>query len=619
MFDIESNLKNLPDKPGVYLHKDIMGEIIYVGKAVSLKNRVRQYFHNSAKLDVKTRSMVAHIYEFEYITCKTEMEALILECNLIKRYRPKYNVLLRDDKTYPYIVVTVSEEFPRILKTRRIKKDGNKYFGPYSDVGAVNTIVDLLNDILPLKKCTLQKFPQGHRECLNYHIGKCLGVCINTADKEAYAQHVESALNYLSGRDKSLERYLTNKMNICVDTLNFEEASKYRDFLNSLKSLQSLQRVSYVSGKDLDVVLHLVDEEQSSVVLFSYRDGKFAGREIFPLNAEHIENDEQIISSFIKQYYSMWALPVPEIIVETEIDDASSVEEFLRKGEYNTKIICPQKGEKKQILMLVKDDASELLKTMKDRSDQLKNKKDSINKEIAEIISASGFTPRNLTTSYNSEDGYRIESYDISNTNGIDTVGAMIVFEGLRKVKKDYRRFKIKTIVGQNDYGSLEEMIRRRYKRALGEDSSFSKIPDAIFVDGGMGQVSSVSKVLIELNLQIPIVGMVKDDAHRTKNLILPSGEEIEIKQNPLLYGYIGSIQEEVHRFAIDFHTKTRNKNMIKSSLDNIEGVGEKRRNALLKHFTSIDKIKGATEEELLRVPSITHNVAKAIVDHFKS
>lgn len=592
------------------MHKDKLGQIIYVGKAISLRNRVRQYFQSAAKSNPKVAAMVSHIAEFEYITCSSEMEALILECNLIKKYMPKYNVLLRDDKTYPYIKVTTSEEFPRVVKTRIIAKDGNKYFGPYSDAGAVNQIVELLSNIYSLKRCSAESFPASHRPCLNYHINQCRGICTGKVSAREYRASIDKVLEFLSGKEKPLIRSLEEKMQAASERLAFEEAAKYRDYIASIQAISETQRVTMVHDKDLDVVLPVKDQENSFIVLFTVRDGKLSGRENFQIQTSVDDSRTEMVGEFIKQYYSQWASVPPEILVEAEPPERELIEDFLSREGRKTRIFVPQKGEKRALLKMAQSDCIEMVKTLSQKAKLNEEKQQSIKSQVAEVLRQAGYEPEE-------KQAYRIESYDISNTNGVDSVGAMVVFEGLSKIRKDYRRFKIKTIEGPDDYGSLQEMLYRRFKRAQEGDSGFSKLPDAIFMDGGQGQVTAARKVLRAMKLDIPVVGMAKDDSHRTRAIVFEDGREIDLRTMPVLFRYAGTIQEEVHRFAIDYHRSLRNKNTIRSVLDNISGVGPTRRNALLNHFQTIEAIKKASVPALMEVPGITEAIAENIKEYF--
>lgn len=592
------------------MHKDKLGQIIYVGKAISLRNRVRQYFQSAAKANPKVAAMVSHIAEFEYITCSSEMEALILECNLIKKYMPRYNVLLRDDKTYPYIKVTTAEEFPRVVKTRIIAKDGNKYFGPYSDAGAVNQIVELLSNIYALKRCSAKEFPANHRPCLNYHIHQCRGICTGKVSVQEYRESIDQVLAFLSGKEKPLLRSLTEKMQAASARLAFEEAAKYRDYIASVKAISETQRVTMVTDKDLDVVLPVKDRENSFIVLFTVRDGKLSGRETFQIQTAEDDSRGEMVGEFIKQYYSQWACVPPEILVEAEPPERELIEEFLSREGRKIRIFVPQKGEKRALLKMAQGDCIEMVKTLSQKAKLNEEKQQSIKSQVAMVLREAGYEPED-------KPAYRIESYDISNTNGVDSVGAMVVFEGLSKIRKDYRRFKIKTVEGPDDYGSLQEMLYRRFKRAKEGDSGFFRLPDAIFMDGGQGQVTAAKKVLRAMGMDIPVVGMAKDDSHRTRAIVFEDGREIDLRTMPVLFRYAGTIQEEVHRFAIDYHRSLRNKNAIRSALDNISGIGPTRRNALLNHFRTIDAIKKASVSELMEVPGITETVAKNIREYF--
>ena len=610
MFDIKENLKKLPNSPGVYLHKDKMGQVIYVGKAISLRNRVRQYFQNPDKLHPKVRAMVSHIAEFEYITCSNEMEALILECNLIKKYMPKYNVLLRDDKTYPYIKVTVNEDFPRVLKTRLIEKDGSRYFGPYSDAGAVNQIVEFLSDFYSLKRCNTKDFPEGHRPCLNYHINRCRGVCTGKVSKEEYRKSVDSILEFLGGKERPLIRLLEEKMYEASEKMEYEEAAKYRDYIISVKAISETQRVSLVNDEDMDVVLPVKDEKNSFIALFTVREGKLTGRETFQIQTGEYDEEEVMVSEFIKQYYGQWANVPPEIIIEKELKDAALIEEFLSRSGRKIKVFVPQKGRKKALLDLAKHDCIEMVKTLDQKARLNEEKRETVRTQMEFLIREAGYIPPEKKE-------FRVESYDISNTNGVDSVGAMVVFEGLKKVPKDYRRFRIRTIEGPDDYGSLQEMLYRRFKRALEGDKSFAAFPDAILMDGGLGQVTSAKKILNAMNIDIPVVGMAKDDHHRTRAVVFEDGREIPLKDYPMLFSYLGTVQEEVHRFAIEYHRNLRTKNAFHSVLDDIQGVGPARRNALLNHFGTVEAVKKAGLEELMEVESITEAVAGNIIKYF--
>ena len=612
MFDIKENLKKLPDSPGVYIHKDRLGEVIYVGKAVSLRNRVRQYFQSQKNMDSKVSAMVSHIAEFEYITTATEMEALILECNLIKRYSPKYNILLRDDKTYPYIKITMKEDYPRILKTRRVENDGARYFGPYSDAGAVNRIVDLMGEIYRLKKCSVQRFPKGFRPCLNYHIEQCRGICTGYVSKDEYRETVNKVAEFLGGSTKSLVNEMKAKLEAAAEQLDFETAAKYRDNIMALEAINEKQRVVLRSDKDMDIILTLKGREDSFIVVFYVRDGKLSGRENFEMHTEGEESSGEMISSFIKQYYGELTSGPKEILTEEALSDANILSDYLSQlWGRKTSVFMPLKGEKKAILDLARKDVVEMAKTIDDRAEARAEREDSLRQQIDAVYSCLKNGPH----------GYRVEAYDISDINGVDSVGAMVVFDGSRRLKKDYRRFKVKTVEGPDDYGSMQEVLYRRFKRAQADDAAFNTYPDMLFIDGGKGHVAAANKVLRAMQIDIPAFGMAKDDSHRTKELVYEKDGEfstIQIKDSPLLFKYVGNIQEEVHRFAIDYHRTLRTKNMLTSVLDEIEGIGPVKRNSLLAYFGSVDRIKAAAVEELVKVDGITEKNAQNILKYFR-
>ncbi len=617
MFDIQENLKNLPDKPGVYMHKDKLGNIIYVGKAISLKNRVRQYFQSTRNMAPKVRSMVGQIAEFEYITVGSEMEALILECNLIKKHRPKYNVLLRDDKTYPYIKIT-NEEYPRIIKTRIIKKDGGRYFGPYSDAGAVNKIVDLLNDSFTLKRCSAVAFPKGFRPCLNYHINRCKGVCTGVVDKDEYAENVEGAREFLNGKNKKIIARLKSLMQEAAERMEYEDAAVYRDYIEAAKALSATQRVVMQHSKDIDIVIPARGTEEAHVVIFFVRDGKLVGREVYEMEASDIDESRELVSAFIKQHYSRLPNFPKEILLTQVPDDRALLEEYLTElAGHNVKLSRPQKGEKKALVDMASRDVIEMVKTIDDRAANARERRRSLGREVFDILKEMG----KVQGEYDGRE-FRAESYDISNTNGVDTVGAMVVFNGLNADKKSYRKFKIRTISGQDDYGAMKEVLSRRFNRVFRGDESFEVLPDIIFMDGGKGHVSTALEVVDATGFDIPVVGMVKDDKHRTRALIYRKNgsdqyEEITLKGRPMLFKYIGRMQEEVHRFAIEYHRSLRNKRASGSVLDEIEGIGPTRRAALLEHFKSIDAIREADTEALEAVDGMNSRAAASVWKYF--
>ena len=606
MFDIKEELKKLPDSPGCYLHKDEFGQIIYVGKAVSLRNRVRQYFQSPKNQTPKTRELVKHIKEFEYIAAGSEMEALILECNLIKRYRPKYNILLRDDKTYPYIKVTLNEKYPRVLKTRRVVNDGSKYYGPYADAGSVNVIIDLLDSVYSLKRCNAQSFPPGHTPCLNYHIKKCRGICLGTTDRAEYMDSIAKAMDFLAGKDKGLEKELNANMQKAAEELRFEDAAAIRDQLEAIESLKEKQRVVLSKPEDLDIILMISGLAGAHAVLFSVREGKLSGRESFFLGDTEGETDETLISEFIKRYYPE-ALTIPkEILLPKKPDDLELLEQWLGglRGSL-VSINVPSRGEKRALMDVVKKDAQVMLRDIDERAHRQLEKDEALRRQMEEVFGEDlGSRIR------------RVESYDISHIMGVDSVGAMVVFEDGRPLKKDYRRFKIRTIEGADDTGSMTEILFRRFKKAVDGDPSFSHLPDMLLMDGGVGQVNAAKDVLNALKLDIPVAGMVKDDKHRTRAIYF-EGSETPLRGMNELFAYCGRIQDEVHRFAIDYHRSLRGKSMYKSVLDEIEGIGEKRKLALLNHFGSVDAIKAASLEALSEAPGMNKKAAEAVRQYF--
>lgn len=667
LFDIKENLKKLPDKPGVYLHKDKLGHVIYVGKAVSLKNRVRQYFQSQTNMAPKVRAMVANIEEFEYITTDSEMEALILECNLIKKYMPKYNVLLRDDKTYPYIKVTVKEDFPRILKTRRVVEDGSRYFGPYSDVGAVNEIIDLLNNVYTLKRCSARSFPDDFRPCLNYHIEQCRGVCAGLVAKEEYAEQIQKVLSFLKGQNKELLEELTDRMMKESEALNFEKAAEYRDKINAIKAINEKQKVVLSSANDMDLILSAKGNEGVYIIMFYVRGGKLSGRESYTMESELGEDRKEIVSSFIKQYYRGDMLIPREIAVEEEPEDTALLTEWLTEMRgAQVRLFVPQKGDKRALMDMARRDVIEMMKVLDQRAASSKERNSAVAAELEKIFGtlvsveearravrdnagrspsyAEGTgravrdgTPRSSSSEEEAEKAarndineshpfagggdlprtWRIESYDISNTSGVDSVGAMVVFENGRPDRKSYRKFKIRTVDGPDDYSSVQEVIYRRFKRAQEGAPGFERRPDLLFIDGGKGHVNAVKEVLSAMGEHIVIAGMVKDDRHRTRGLII-DGEELDLKKNPVLYRYVTSIQDEVHRFAIDYHHGLRNKTMQRSVLDDIPGIGQQRKKALLAAFGSVDSIRKASVDELAEVDGMNRKSAEEVRSFFE-
>lgn len=601
MFDIQEQLKKLPGEPGVYLMKDENDKIIYVGKAISLKNRVRQYFQSSKNHSSKVKSMVKNIKSFEYIITDSELEALILECNLIKKYRPKYNVLLRDDKTYPYIKVTLNEDYPRVLKVRRVLKDKAKYFGPYTNVEAVNDTLDVIRNIYPIRTCNIdidRAIKNKMRPCLNYHIKRCIGPCTGHVSKVEYNKMIEEILLFLSGKEEKLIEILKEKMNKCSMEFNFEEAAIYRDKILNLQEMMQKQKIDVSTDNvNQDIIAMAYNDEEACVQSFFIRHGKVVGREHFILEGTKDSSKEAILSSFVKQFYMKAEYIPKEIIIESEIEDQGVLEEWLSniKGQ-KVFIRIPQKGDKKSLIAMVKKNAMEYLEKFSSLNKRKYEKSEGALIELAEVIGL-GEAPR------------RIESYDISNIQGVDSIGAMVVFTNGLKDKKEYRRYKIKTVEGPNDYDSMAEILERRLQKG--------DFPDLILLDGGKGQVSAVQKVFDKYNIDIPLWGMYKDDRHRTKGLICAT-KEIELDRTSNLYRFVASIQEEVHNYAISYHRSLRNKSLTKSTLDDIPGVGEKRKKALLSHFKNIEEIKNASIEELSEIDGLNKRVAQNIYDYFR-
>ena len=641
MFDISEELKKLPKTPGVYMHKDSLGEVIYVGKAVNLRNRVSSYFRKTSQADPKVRAMVSNIAEFEYISCATEMEALLLECNLIKKYMPRYNILLKDDKSYPFIEVTVNEEFPRVISTRRLRRDGNRYFGPYTDAGAVRRILGMIDEMYQFKKCRQQEFRKGVRPCLNYFIGKCPGVCTGEADKAAYREKTDEVIDILSGKDSAVTAKLKAEMEKASEELRFEDAARYRDYIRSLKALGETQRATMIKERDADVLIPVITKKTGVVARYKVEGGRMSGREITYIRSDHAGHampdsekemktlGAEMISSFIKQYYPELSILPREIILPVHIEDEALLEEYLdninaanAEGRtdvmHKTHFIVPERGEKRAVLKMAMEDAVKLAGTLDEKAEREAERRDALKKEIAGLIeyasSISGNAP--LLIPEDDDREYRVEAYDISNFNGLDTVGGMVVYEGRKPVKNDYRKFKVRTAEG-DDYGSLREVIYRRLKRARKGDEGFSTYPDIMFIDGGLGQVRAVKAVVDAFRIAIPVVGLAKDDAHRTRAIVFDDGREIDLRDNRLLFSYCGNIQEEVHRFAITYMSGVKGKKMIRSALEDIPGIGPKRRAELLNKFGSIKAIKNATYDELMEVDGMNSKAAESILDFF--
>jgi excinuclease ABC subunit C len=618
MFNIDEELKKLPDEPGVYIMKDKTGEIIYVGKAISLKKRVRQYFQSSRNNPPKVNAMVSHIAEFEYIIVDNEVEALILEANLIKKHKPKYNILLRDDKQYPYIKVTTNEKYPRVIKTRSVLRDGAKYFGPYPSVYAVNDTIDIIRNLYPIRTCKINfdKNPKKTRPCLNYYIGRCLGPCLGNVDHDKYMEMIDEIIMFLSGKEDSLIEVIEKKMKKASLDLDFESAAKYRDQVNSLKIILEKQKVVSTSNLvDQDVIGMARGIEDVCIQIFFIRSGKIVGREHFILSDNYNESRSEILSSFIKQFYLGTAYVPKEILIEEEVEDIEVITKWLSEKRGNKVTIkVPKRGEKSELMEMVRKNAMDMLKQDRDRIIEQKKREEEALEKLRDILGLD-VTP------------YRIEAFDISNISGVNSVGSMVVFEYGRPKKSDYRRFRIKSVSSPDDYKSMEEVLRRRFTRGIREREmtanseldikSFSNFPDLIMMDGGKGQVNVAIKVLQELGLDIPVCGLVKDDFHKTRGIIY-NNEEINVEVDSMVFKLIYTIQEEAHRFAISYHRSLRSKDMFKSELDDIKGIGEKRKMALLKHFGSMDNIKKASVDELSEVEGMNKKVAEELYSYFR-
>ncbi|MBS4537412.1 excinuclease ABC subunit UvrC [Clostridium sp. D2Q-11] len=617
-FDIQEELKKLPDSPGVYLMKDEKGQIIYVGKANSLKKRVRQYFQSSSSKSTKVKTMVSHISEFEYILTDSEIEALILESNLIKKHKPKYNVLLRDDKQYPYIKVTVNESYPRVIKTRKVLKDGSKYFGPYTSTGAVNDTLNIIRDLYPIRTCKL-KLEEGkkvrERPCLNYFIGKCQGPCMGNVNHGNYMEMINEIVMFLNGREEKLIEIIKEKMSEASKNLDFEEAARYRDQLVSLQHILEKQKIISTTTMDQDIIGMAKGMEDAIVQTFFVRNGKLIGREHFIISDIEGQSREEILASFTKQFYMGSSYIPKEILIEEEFEDMALVARWLsEKRGSKVYIKMPKRGEKNHLMEMVRKNALQALNQYSDRIKRNMNENKSTLMALKEVLGLEHIPNR-------------IEAFDISNIQGVESVGSMVVFEEGNKKSSDYRRFKIKSIEGPNDYGSMEEILWRRFKRAIEESKlikenkvgieSFSILPDLIMMDGGKGQVNIALKVIEQFNLNIPVCGMIKDDFHKTRGLIY-NNKEITIAKNTEVFKLITRIQDEAHRFAISYHRSLRDKKLFKSVLDDISGIGDKRKKALLRTLGSIDNIKTASTKELQDVEGMNIISAEAVYNFFR-
>ncbi|MDI3310557.1 MAG: excinuclease ABC subunit UvrC [Thermoanaerobacterium sp.] len=614
--NIEEKLKLLPDKPGVYIMKDLSGKIIYVGKAVVLKNRVRQYFQNQSNQLPKVRTMVRHVADFEYIVTDTELEALILECNLIKKHKPKYNILLKDDKNYPYIKITVNEDYPRIVFTRKVDMDGAKYFGPYSSAFAVRETIKLLRHMFPLRSCNknIERDMGKGRECLYYHIGLCSAPCTGRISKEEYRKLTNDALMFLEGKRDVLLKKLKEEMEKAAENMEFEKAAKLRDQIYGIEKTSEKQKIVSASLEDQDVISMARSAEDACIQVFFIRDGKVSGREhYFMKNTDDMDRSD-IMASFIKQFYDS-ALYVPkEIVTDVDMEEKDVLMEWLSEKRGNkVSIVVPSRGKKKELVDMVYENALEALKN--DVNLKMKRQK---NDSVSELSNLLGI-----------DYAERIEAFDISNIRGTDNVASMVVFLDGKPHKSSYRKFIIKTVEGQDDYGSMREVISRRISHGLQEQklivagelkeekAKFHIMPDLILVDGGLGHVKTAIEVLQQLNVEIPVYGMVKDSKHRTRGLVSLDGE-IDMPMTGRAFRLVAEIQDEAHRFAITFHKDTKSKK-LRSDLLNIPGIGEKRMKALYKAFKTIEGIKNATVDELKKVEGMNEKAANAVYDYFRS
>ena len=620
MFDFQHQLKILPDKPGVYIMKNSLGEVIYVGKAKVLKNRVRQYFQNSKNHSEKVRAMVKNIAEFEYIVTDSEMEALILECNLIKKYSPRYNIALKDDKFYPFIKITTNEDFPRVYVTRNFAKDGNRYFGPYTNGTAVYEVMGLIKKLFPLRTCKKAIVEGGEptRACLNYHINLCKAPCAGYISKAEYWEMIDEIINILNGTDTSIIKKLKLEMEKAAEELEFEKAAKIRDRILAIELISEKQKMFTVKEGDEDFIDLYTDEKDGCAQVFFVREGKVTGREHFMI--ENIGDDpvEEVISSFIASFYGGTA-QIPKTIYEPEeIEDQELIEKFLtEKRGSKVWIKVPKKGDKKNLLDMVRNNAKIMLDQFKEKMVEEKELNKSALTELADVLGLDSLPAR-------------IEAYDISNIQGVDSVGTMVVFENGKAKNSDYRRFKIKSVKGPNDYESMREILSRRFSHGLEEvnkikernleysKGKFCIFPDLIMMDGGKGQVNIALEVLKDFGIEIPVCGLVKDHKHRTRGIIF-NNEEILIRRGSGLMNLITRVQDEVHRYAITYHRSLRDKRTLHSILEDIPRIGEKRRRNLLMKFGSIDNIKKASMEELLDTPGIDKRAAESIKQYFSS
>lgn len=617
MFNIEEELKKLPDQPGVYIMHDSKDVIIYIGKAVSLTKRVHQYFQASHNEGIKKAQMVKQIARFEYIVTDTELEALVLECNLIKEHRPKYNTMLRDDKSYPFIRVTLGEDFPRVLFSRQQKKDKSRYFGPYTSGGAVKDTIELINKLYQLRTCNrnLPRDTGKDRPCLNYHIHQCNAPCQGYISKEEYRERIKQALDFLNGNYGPIIKSLEQKMYEASEKLEFEKAAEYRELWNSVKQIAQKQKITHSDGEDKDIIAIAADDRDAVVQVFFVRDGKLIGRDHFYVRIGNEDTKGQILITFMKQFYSGTPFIPREIMLPMEVEEQAVLEEWLsEKRGSRVYMRVPQKGMKEKLVELAQKNAEMVLSQDREKLRREEGRTIGALKEIEQLLDMKGLE--------------RVEAFDISNINGFETVGSMIVYEKGKPKRSDYRKFKLRTITGPDDYASMYEVLTRRFTHGLKEKEelaerdmsneygSFTRFPDLIMMDGGRGQVNICLKVLEELRIHIPVCGMVKDDNHRTRGLYF-NNVEIPIERSSEGFKLITRIQDEAHRFAIEYHRSLRSKEQVHSVLDDIPGVGPARRKALMKKYQSLDAIKAATVEDLQNTETMNEKTAQAIFDFF--
>ncbi|MBS6396340.1 MAG: excinuclease ABC subunit UvrC [Clostridiales bacterium] len=597
-FNIEEELKKLPAKPGVYLMHDEKDAIIYVGKAISLKNRVRQYFQTSRNKGVKIEQMVTHIARFEYIITDSELEALVLECNLIKEHRPKYNTMLMDDKAYPFIKVTVQEDFPRVILARQMHKDRAKYFGPYTSAGAVKDTIDLIHKLYGIRTCSkaLPKMQGKERPCLNYHIHQCPAPCQGYITKEAYGESVKKALSFLNGNYGQVLKELEEKMQKASEELEFEKAIEYRELLNSVSKIAQKQKITSSDMEDKDVIAMAADKEDAVVQIFFVRDGRLIGRDHFCLHIAGDDRKEEVLSAFLKQFYAGTPYIPRELMIQYEIDEQEVIEEWLsaRRGQ-RVYIRIPKKGSKEKLVELAQKNAQMVLTQDKERIRREEGRTIGAMKEIAKLLGLPGIN--------------RVEAYDISNISGFQTVGSMVVFEKGRPKRSDYRKFRIRGVQGADDYASMEEMLTRRL-------SHYENYPDLIMMDGGRGQVNVALKVMDAVGVHVPVCGMVKDDKHRTRGIYF-NNAELPVERDSEGFRLVTRVQDEAHRFAIEYHRSLRSREQVHSVLDDIRGIGPARRKALMKGFQTLDEIRAASVEELASVEGMNLKAAQQVFDFF--